>query len=73
MLKLTAFIILLIFLAGCPARVPEFSPRRLPTPEHKAAKTNQDCRGCHDVGPIRHHSAGDDCLNCHKLCKGCEG
>lgn len=68
------FLALLIFtlLAGCfGKRVPEFAPRRSPTPEHLAAIKSEDCRSCHDLQPLRHHSIQDDCLRCHHICREC--
>lgn len=59
-------------LAGCLGkRVPQFAPRRSPTPEHLAAIKSEDCRSCHDITPLRHHSASDDCFRCHHICREC--
>lgn len=72
MLRLLLTLLLITLLAGCLGkRVPQFAPRRSPTPEHLAATRSEDCRSCHDIKPLRHHSAGDDCFSCHKICREC--
>lgn len=72
MLRLLMAVMIMILLAGCfGKRVPQFAPRQTPSPEHLAAAKNDDCRSCHDLKPLRHHSPQDDCLRCHHLCKEC--
>ncbi len=73
MRRLPFFFLLLFFLVlvGCEARVALYAPRRMPTEDHLRAATPGDCRDCHDTANLLRHKADDDCLSCHKLCKGC--
>lgn len=58
-------------IAGCVHRVALYSPRREPTDAHRAANSNADCRSCHAATLRSSHAVEDDCMNCHKLCRGC--
>jgi len=72
MLRLLLTLLIITILAGCLwKRVPQFAPRRSPTPEHLAATKSADCCSCHDVTVLRQHAAMDDCFNCHHLCREC--
>jgi hypothetical protein len=57
--------------SGCAKRIPAFSPRLDNTAEHREARKAADCLACHAVGEIpSDHSAGDDCIRCHKYIPG---
>jgi len=72
MMRNTCGLLLLLALcAGCVTRIGIYAPRRADTPEHRRATANADCRACHDVSTRKNHSATDDCLRCHVLCRGC--
>ena len=65
------FLLFFLILVGCEARVALYAPRRTPTAEHLKAETSSACRDCHATANLVQHKADDDCLSCHKLCKGC--
>lgn len=72
MLRLLLALLIITLSAGCMVeRVPQFSPRRSPTPEHLAATRTEDCRACHDVNALRKHAPKDDCFRCHIICREC--
>jgi hypothetical protein len=61
----------LLALPGCVRRVPTHSPRIAPTEDHLSARSSAECLACHDAPSLPgDHSAGDRCIQCHKICKG---
>lgn len=64
-------VLLAAVVAGCVHRVALYAPRRTATDEHRAAQTNADCLACHGDSLRASHERDDDCMNCHKLCRGC--
>ncbi len=64
-------LLLALLLAACESRVSVYSPRRTDRDVHRKALTNTECTGCHRAQEIPSHQQDDNCLRCHKLCRGC--
>jgi cytochrome c553 len=54
-----------VAIAGCPGRIPGFSPRMTDSDDHRSA-TADTCLSCHKLSELPDHVARDDCLRCHK-------
>lgn len=67
MLKFIGLLAILALLTGCVALRPPLAPHRSNTPDHKAAKSIQDCLKCHNQNNMPHPVNQGDCLKCHRL------
>lgn len=67
--KIMLLAVLGLLCVACAVRRPLSSPHRNDTPQHRTAKTVEQCLACHAAN-MPHPQDRGDCLKCHRILLG---